>query len=93
MLAGPEPQLAGQLEIGATLLLKVASNKQALHFAALLEAKETTMFDLTRISRTTQQYVCMALSVAIVAISLSLGAFAAESAADVGYTVTIEQLS
>lgn len=51
------------------------------------------MFDLTQISRTTQQYVCMALSVAIVAISLSLGAFAAESASNVGYTVTIQQLS
>lgn len=51
------------------------------------------MFDLTQISRSTQQYICMALSVAIVALSLSLGAYAADSAAHVGYTVTIEQLS
>ncbi|HEY8539260.1 MAG TPA: hypothetical protein VIL28_10380 [Steroidobacteraceae bacterium] len=47
---------------------------------------------ITRASRLTQQIVCMLLSVLIVAGSLSLGAYGAHSAADVGYTVTITQL-
>ena len=51
------------------------------------------MFSLTQVSRTTQQYICMALSVLIVSASLSLGAFAAEAAAHNDYSVTITQLS
>jgi len=51
------------------------------------------MFDLTQISRSTQQIVCMALSALIVTASLSLGAFAADAAAHVGYSVTITQLA
>ena len=39
-----------------------------------------------------QSAVCMILSAVIVSASLSLGAFAAESAARVGYSVTITQL-
>ena len=51
------------------------------------------MFSLTQISRSTQQYVCMALSALIVSASLSLGAYAAEAAAHVDYAVTITQLA
>jgi|HigsolmetaAR201D_1030396.scaffolds.fasta_scaffold04825_9 hypothetical protein len=50
------------------------------------------MFTLTEVSRTTQQIVCMLLSVLIVAGSLSLGAYGAHAASDVGYSVTITQL-
>ena len=51
------------------------------------------MFSLTQVSRTTQQYVCMALAAFIVTASLSLGAYAAEAATNVGYTVTITQIA
>jgi hypothetical protein len=51
------------------------------------------MNSLTQISRSTQQYVCMALSALIVTASLSLGAFAAEAAAHLDYAVTITQLA
>jgi hypothetical protein len=54
--------------------------------------KETAMFSLTEISRKTQQIVCMALAALIVTASLSLGAYGAQSAADLGYSVTITQL-
>lgn len=50
------------------------------------------MFALTDISRTTQQYVCMALSALIVTASLSLGALLAEAAAHLDYSVTITQI-
>ena len=50
------------------------------------------MFSLTQISRSTQQYVCMALSALIVTASLSLGALAAEGAAHLDYSVTITQI-
>jgi hypothetical protein len=50
------------------------------------------MFSLTQISRSTQQYVCMALSALIVTASLSLGAFAAEAATHADYSVTITQI-
>ncbi len=50
------------------------------------------MFSLTDISRTTQQYVCMALSAFVVTVSLSLGAWMAEAAAEADYSVTITQL-
>jgi hypothetical protein len=50
------------------------------------------MFSLTQVSRSTQQYICMALSALIVTVSLSLGAFAADAAAQVNYSVTITQI-
>jgi hypothetical protein len=46
----------------------------------------------TAISRKAQNVVCMILSAVIVSSSLSLGAFAAERAADDGYSVTITQI-
>jgi hypothetical protein len=46
----------------------------------------------TAISRNSQAVVCMFLSAVIVSVSLSLGAFAAASAAHDGYSVTITQL-
>src|SRR5690349_14422291 len=90
-LVGVPPQLAGQLEIRATLLPRVASNDSA-HIAALRKTKETAMFSLTQISRTTQQFVCMTLSAIIVTASLSLGAYGAQSATHPDYVVTITQL-
>jgi hypothetical protein len=50
------------------------------------------MFALTQITRSTQQYVCMALSVLIVTASLSIGAVMAESAARADYQITITQI-
>jgi hypothetical protein len=50
------------------------------------------MFTLTQVGRTTQQVVCVFLSVLIVAGSLSLGAYGAHTAAKSGYSVTITQL-
>lgn len=47
----------------------------------------------SQITRSTQQYVCMALSALIVTASLSLGAYAAEAAAHLDYAVTITQLA
>ncbi|GFE84183.1 hypothetical protein GCM10011487_61830 [Steroidobacter agaridevorans] len=47
---------------------------------------------LTAISRKTQTVVCMFLSAVIVSGSLSLGAYAAESAAHNGYSVTVTQI-
>jgi hypothetical protein len=57
------------------------------------ETQETAMFSITQISRETQQYVCMALAALIVTASLSLGAYAAEAAAQADYTVTISQIA
>ncbi len=49
------------------------------------------MFTVTH--QKAQSAVCMLLSALIVSVSLSLGAFAAERAADAGYSVTVTQLS
>jgi hypothetical protein len=47
----------------------------------------------TTISRKSQSAICMILSAVIVSASLSLGAFAAESAAaHDGYSVTVTQI-
>lgn len=46
----------------------------------------------TATSRNTQSVICMFLSAVIVSVSLSLGAFAAERAAQDGYSVTITQI-
>lgn len=51
------------------------------------------MNSLTQVSRSTQQYICMALSALIVSASLSLGAYAAQAAAQTDYSVTITQLA
>ena len=51
------------------------------------------MSAITQISRTTQQYVCMALSALIVTAILSVGALMAEAAAQPDYSVTITQLA
>ena len=50
------------------------------------------MLDITRISQTTQQYVCMALAAPIVTASLSMGALMANAAAQADYSVTITQI-
>ena len=50
------------------------------------------MLDITRISQTTQQYVCMALAALIVTASLSMGALMANAAAQADYSVTITQI-
>jgi hypothetical protein len=89
--AGRRPQLAGQLEILGFCLSTVLSNETP-HVAAE-ERGETIMFNLTQVSRTTQQYVCMALAAFIVTASLSLGAYAADAATNVGYSVTITQIA
>jgi hypothetical protein len=47
---------------------------------------------ISQVGRSTQQYVCMTLSALIVTASLSLGAFAAEAAAQADYSVTITQI-
>jgi hypothetical protein len=49
------------------------------------------MFTVT--SRNVQNAICMILSAVIVSASLSLGAFAAEYAAQNTYSVTVTQLS
>jgi hypothetical protein len=46
----------------------------------------------TDISRTTQHFICMTLAALVVTASLSLGALGAQSAAHLGYSVTITQL-
>jgi hypothetical protein len=93
-LAGSLPRLAGQLEIGGFDLLTVSPNTRRRTFASEAgQTKETTMFSLSDITRSTQQYVCMALAALIVTASLSLGAYAAEAAAHADYTVTITQLA
>ena len=50
------------------------------------------MFAFTEISRKAQSAICMMLSAVIVSASLSLGAFAAEYAANDGYSVTVTQI-
>ena len=50
------------------------------------------MFALTEFSRSTQRTVCMLMAAVIVAASLSLGAFGAQSALHEGYSVTVTQL-
>lgn len=51
------------------------------------------MFAVTEFSRVTQRATCMLMSAVIVAASLSLGAFGAQSALQAGYSVTVTQLS
>jgi hypothetical protein len=57
-----------------------------------LTSRRTAMFALTDISRNAQRTVCMLLSVVIVAASLAIGAYTAQSALHSGYSVTVTQL-
>ena len=50
------------------------------------------MYAVSKVSQTTQRAVCMALSVAIVTLSLTFGAFGVQSMEHVGYSVTVTQL-
>ena len=50
------------------------------------------MVTATTFSRITQQVICMLLATVIVAASLSVGVFSAQSALHEGYSVTITQL-
>jgi hypothetical protein len=50
------------------------------------------MFTITQMSRNVQRVVCMVLAIAVVAASVSIGAFGTYSAMHDGYTVTITQL-
>jgi hypothetical protein len=50
------------------------------------------MFAVIEFSRNTQRAVCMLMSAAIVSLSLTLGAYAAQSELhDTSYTVTVHQ--
>ncbi len=89
--AGLPPQLAGVIELRAHDLSRVLPNSSAAA-RGLGRTLETTMFSLINITRTTQQFVCVALAALIVTMGLSLGAVAAQSAAHPGYSVTITQL-
>jgi hypothetical protein len=57
-----------------------------------LTSRSNAMFALTDISRNAQRTVCMLLSAVIVAASLSIGAYQAQSALHSGYSVTVTQL-
>lgn len=50
------------------------------------------MYAVTKATQTTQRAVCMVLSVAIVTLSLTFGAFGVQSMEHVGYSVTVTQL-
>jgi hypothetical protein len=50
------------------------------------------MFAISQIGRTTQHVVCGFLAAVIVAASLSIGAFSAQSTIHEGYSITITQL-
>jgi len=50
------------------------------------------MFAIAQVGRTTQHIVCGFLAAVIVAASLSVGAFGAQSALHEGYSVTITQI-
>lgn len=50
------------------------------------------MYAVSKTSQTTQRAVCMLMSVAIVALSLTFGAFGVTSMENVGYSVTVTQL-
>ncbi|WP_161965562.1 hypothetical protein [Steroidobacter cummioxidans] len=50
------------------------------------------MYAVSKVTQSTQRAVCMALSVAIVTLSLTFGAFGVQSMEHVGYSVTVTQL-
>ncbi len=49
------------------------------------------MYAVSKATQTTQRAVCMLMSVAIVTLSLTFGAFGVESMEHVGYSVTVTQ--
>lgn len=50
------------------------------------------MYAVSKATRSTQRAVCMAMSLAIVALSLTFGAVGVKSMEHVGYSVTVTQL-
>jgi hypothetical protein len=50
------------------------------------------MYAVLELSRNTQRAVCMLAAAVIVSISLSLGAYAAQSSLHDGYSVTVTQI-
>jgi hypothetical protein len=50
------------------------------------------MYAVTKTTQSTQRFVCMLLSVAIVTVSLTFGAFGVKSMEHLGYSVTVTQL-
>lgn len=50
------------------------------------------MYAVTKATQSTQRAVCMLLSVAIVTLSFTFGAFGVQSMEHVGYSVTVTQL-
>jgi hypothetical protein len=60
--------------------------------AAAMEGREKAMFAIIEFSRNTQRTLCMLMSVAIVALTVSFNAYEAQSALHDGYSVTITQL-
>ena len=50
------------------------------------------MYAVTQFTQSTQRAVCMLMSVAIVTVSLTFGAYGMKSMEDVGYSVTVTQL-
>jgi hypothetical protein len=90
---GTGPQLAGNALSIATVPTALASQStSAAENAAIERCKESVMFAFAQVSRTTQHIVCGFLAAVIVAASLSVGAFGAQSALHEGYSVTITQI-
>jgi hypothetical protein len=54
--------------------------------------KESAMFTVTQVSRSTQRVICMLMAAVIVTASLSVAVISAQSALHEGYSVTITQL-
>ena len=50
------------------------------------------MFATSELSQSARRVVCLVMAMVVVATSLSLGAFGAQSAADPGYSVTISEV-
>ena len=50
------------------------------------------MYAVSKATQTTQRALCMLMSVAIVTLSLTFGAFGVKSMEHVGYSVTVTQL-
>jgi hypothetical protein len=92
-LTGAAPQLAGSTRSIATVRALLASQStSAAENAAIERCKESVMFAIAQVGRTTQHIVCGFLAAVIVAASLSVGAFGAQSALHEGYSVTITQI-
>jgi hypothetical protein len=75
----------------ATFSAPVASELQ-MPDAASRTNQENAMNTTIHFNRPAQRVLCMMLSTLIVAVSLSLAAYAAQHAADDGYSVTVTEL-